>query len=192
MNSTNEKVLNNFALAFLVVVYAIVCLLCGFLLGWGIHQKETISRLEMSIMDYQMGEAEAQDRYSELLASYDELVEQQTKLGEQLSLEYVGEFHTTAYCTEKRKHICGEGHGITASGQPIQAGVTVAADPKIFPYGTILYIEDVGIRIVQDKGAAIKDKHLDVAVDTHANALKWSGYGEHKVYVVHVGGDSNV
>lgn len=88
------------------------------------------------------------------------------------------------YCTEQYEHICGEGHGITASGQPIQAGVTVAADTSIFPYGTVLYIEGVGIRIVQDKGAAIQGKHLDVAVDTHENAEKWNGCGNHRVWVL--------
>lgn len=95
-----------------------------------------------------------------------------------------GAFFCTAYCTEQYPHICGEGHGVTASGQPIQAGVTVAADTSIFPYGTVLYIEDVGIRIVQDKGSAIQGKHLDVAVDTHENAKKWSGCGNHRVWIL--------
>ena len=61
-----------------------------------------------------------------------------------LTKEYAGEFQCTAYCTEKYQHICGEGHGITASGQPIQADVTVAADQALLPYGTVLYIEGVG------------------------------------------------
>lgn len=58
-----------------------------------------------------------------------------------VELEDAGVFFCTAYCTEQYPHICGEGHGITASGQPIQAGVTVAADQTIFPYGTVLYIK---------------------------------------------------
>lgn len=99
-------------------------------------------------------------------------------------LEEAGTFMCTAYCTEQRQHICGEGHGITASGQPIQADVTVAADQSIFPYGTVLYIEGIGIRIVQDKGAGVQGYHLDVAVDTHENALAWSGYGEHRVWII--------
>lgn len=101
-----------------------------------------------------------------------------------IELTEAGTFFCTAYCTEQYEHICGEGHGITASGQPIQAGVTVAADTSIFPYGTVLYIEGVGIRIVQDKGAAIQGKHLDVAVDTHENAEKWNGCGNHRVWVL--------
>lgn len=101
-----------------------------------------------------------------------------------VKLEDAGVFFCTAYCTEQYEHICGEGHGITASGQPIQAGVTVAADQSIFPYGTVLYIENVGIRIVQDKGAGVQGAHLDIAVDTHENALAWSGYGKHRVWIL--------
>lgn len=99
-------------------------------------------------------------------------------------LEEAGTFMCTAYCTERYQHICGEGHGITASGQPIQADVTVAADQTLLPYGTVIYIEDVGIRIVQDRGAGVQGNHLDVAVDTHENALAWSGYGEHRVWII--------
>lgn len=101
-----------------------------------------------------------------------------------VKLEDAGVFFCTAYCTEQYQHICGEGHGITASGQPIQVGVTVAADQTIFPYGTVLYIDGVGIRVVQDKGAGVQGAHLDVAVDTHENALTWSGYGEHRVWII--------
>lgn len=99
-------------------------------------------------------------------------------------LEEAGMFMCTAYCTEQYQHICGEGRGITASGQPIQADVTVAADQTLLPYGTVLYIEGVGIRIVQDKGADVQGYRLDVAVDTHENALGWSGYGEHRVWII--------
>jgi len=97
---------------------------------------------------------------------------------------YAGEFLCTAYCCEKYKHICGEGAGITASGAVVTAGTTVAADTSKFPFGTVLYIEDIGYRTVQDKGSAIKGNHLDVAVDTHSNALSWSGYGKHNVWIV--------
>lgn len=60
-------------------------------------------------------------------------------------LEEAGTYMCTAYCTEQYPHICGEGHGITASGQPIQADVTVAADQTLLPYGTVLYIALHGI-----------------------------------------------
>ncbi len=169
----------------MTILYTCICVLCGLQMGLVGHLLTEIENFEAEEINYQMGLAEMQDKYDELSTSYTMLQEERLALGENVTMEYAGDFLTTAYCTEKRKHICGEGHGITASGQPIQAGVTVAADPKVFPYGTVLYIEGVGIRIVQDKGPAIKDHHLDVAVDTHKNALAWSGYGNHKVYVVH-------
>lgn len=101
------------------------------------------------------------------------------------TVTYVGEFNCTAYCCEKYGHICGTGSGITASGDAVTAGVTVAADTDVFPFGTVLYIEGVGIRIVQDRGGAVKGNHLDVAVDTHQDALNW-GQEVHAVYVVNV------
>lgn len=107
------------------------------------------------------------------------------RLDEKLLVEYAGVFECTAYCTEKYKHICGTGTGITASGHPIQADVTVAADQTLLPYGTVLYIEGVGIRIVQDKGAGVQGRRLDIAVaGTHEDALKWNGYGNHRVWVI--------
>ena len=46
-------------------------------------------------------------------------------------------------------------------------------------------IEDVGIRIVQDKGAGVQGNHIDVAVSgSHEDALKWTGYGEHRVWII--------
>ena len=61
----------------------------------------------------------------------------------------------------------------------------MAADPDVFPFGTVLYIEDVGVRIVQDTGASVKGKHLDVAVSGgHKDALNWDGYGQHRVWII--------
>lgn len=61
----------------------------------------------------------------------------------------------------------------------------MAADPDVFPFGTVLYIEDVGVRIVQDTGPGIKGKRLDVAVSgSHKDALSWDGYGQHRVWVI--------
>ena len=36
-----------------------------------------------------------------------------------VELEDAGVFFCTAYCTEQYPHICGEGHGVTASGQKL-------------------------------------------------------------------------
>jgi len=139
--------------------------------------------------DIYKSRAENWEGTAEVVAQYaDDLADElkiRNRLDEELLVEYAGVFQCTAYCTEKHQHICGTGTGITASGQPIQADVTVAADQTLLPYGTAIYIEDVGIRIVQDKGAGVQGNHIDVAVSgSHEDALKWTGYGEHRVWII--------
>lgn len=70
------------------------------------------------------------------------------------------------------------------SGAKVQPGVTVAADTSVLPYGTVVYIEGVGLRVVQDTGGAVKGNKLDVAVNTHAEALSWSGWGSRRVWII--------
>lgn len=159
---------------------------------------EIVNATKVAVMQRRIDDLEGQRIiYSARLANWqdraiqdEEVIDQlQNAAGENalpdgLTKEYAGKFLCTAYCTEEYPHICGTGDGITASGQPIQADVTVAADRTLLPYGTVLYIEGVGVRVVQDKGADVQGYHLDVAVDTHENALAWSGYGEHRVWII--------
>lgn len=105
-----------------------------------------------------------------------------------LALTYAGAFSCTAYCSEEYTHVCGEGHGITSSGAKVQPGVTVAADTSVLPYGTVVYIEGIGLRVVQDTGSAVVGNKLDVAVKTHSEALSWAGWGSHRVWIIS-GGD---
>lgn len=128
---------------------------------------------------------EAEEQVQELKAQL--AAAQQSSAESAVHFRYAGEFNCTAYCSEQYEHICGTGDGITASGAPVQAGVTVAADPDILPLGSAIYIEGVGLRYVQDTGSAVKGKALDVAVDTHSEALTWSGYGTHRVWLLEVG-----
>lgn len=48
-------------------------------------------------------------------------------------------------------------------------GVTVATD-KSMPFGTRLYIDGVGERIVQDRGGVIKGKRIDLYFENHQEA----------------------
>ena len=100
---------------------------------------------------------------------------------ELLDYEYVGDLTITAYCCEKYPHICGGGN--TASGTPPIPYLTCSiSNPKEIPFGTVLYIEGVGIRVVQDTGAFDSSK-IDVAVKTHEEATKWKT-GKHKVWII--------
>lgn len=51
----------------------------------------------------------------------------------------------------------GSGKGITATGKLVKKGM-VAADPKDFPYGTILFSEEGEKLVVEDTGSALKRK----------------------------------
>lgn len=148
--------------------------------------ENRINDLEGQRIIYSVRLANWQDRAIQDEEVIDQLqtAANENALPDGLTKEYAGKFLCTAYCTEEYQHICGTGTGITASGQPIQADVTVAADQALLPYGTVLYIEGVGVRVVQDRGAGVQGYHLDVAVDTHENALAWSGYGEHRVWII--------
>lgn len=95
----------------------------------------------------------------------------------------LGTFALTAYCTEKREHICGTGDGITASGKKVTAGKSIAVDPSVIPLGTKVYIEGVGMREAQDTGGAIQGSIIDVALPTHKDALAF-GRKYAKVYIV--------
>lgn len=81
----------------------------------------------------------------------------------------------THYCTEKYKHICGTGDGLTSTGVPVTAGWTCAVDPSVIPYGSEIMV-DYGDRVefykAQDCGAWIKGNHIDLAVGTHEEALE--------------------
>ena len=71
------------------------------------------------------------------------------------------------------KGMCYSGDpNITASGSPPVAGETVAAGRSI-PFGTIVWIEGVGLRRVNDRGdkKKIHDKAFDVVYETREEAF---------------------
>ena len=62
--------------------------------------------------------------------------------------------------------------GITASGKTARLG-TIAADTKVYPFGTIMFIEGYGYGRVEDRGGAIKGGKIDLFFRSHKQALKW-------------------
>lgn len=102
----------------------------------------------------------------------------------EIQTEYknLGEFRLTAYCScskccEKyanNRPVDKDGNEIvyTASGKIAKSEYTVAADPSVLPYGTIVYIN--GHRYeVQDCGGAIKGNRIDIYFDSHEAALEF-------------------
>ncbi|KLU61451.1 cell wall-binding protein YocH precursor [Peptococcaceae bacterium CEB3] len=65
------------------------------------------------------------------------------------------------------------GCGITASGAPVEEGVTIAAPPQI-PFGTRIFIPALGrTYTVTDRGGAIRGDHLDLYMNSRARAIKF-------------------
>lgn len=104
--------------------------------------------------------------------------------------EYIslGEFRLTAYCPCEiccdecayNRPVDEYGNTIvyTASGKIAQEGYTIAADPDVLPYGTIVYIDGHEYE-VQDCGGAITNNSIDIYFDTHEAACEFGlQYGE--------------
>jgi 3D (Asp-Asp-Asp) domain-containing protein len=77
-------------------------------------------------------------------------------------------------------------YGITYSGVKVKRDLysTVAADPEIFPIGTILFIPGYGYGVVADTGSAIKGHRLDLYYDTVDEVYEHWGKKELEVYIV--------
>ncbi|WP_371264742.1 3D domain-containing protein [Paenibacillus sp. CF384] len=74
-------------------------------------------------------------------------------------------------------------YGITYSGVRVRRAFvsTIAADPKVFPIGTLLYVPGYGYGIVADTGSAIKGKKIDLYFETRKQVFKQ--WGKRKVTV---------
>ena len=74
---------------------------------------------------------------------------------------------------------------ITASGQVPVPNETVAASKDI-PFGTMVWIEGIGIRTVNDRGGAIKRGRLDLCMATRDEAIAF-GRQNRKVIILKEG-----
>ncbi|MFA9560058.1 3D domain-containing protein [Evansella sp. AB-rgal1] len=85
-----------------------------------------------------------------------------------------------------------EGHplyGITFSGVTVKRDLysTVAADPSVFPIGTILFIPGYGYGVVADTGSAIKGNKIDLYYETVSDVYEQWGKKSVEVYVIERG-----
>ena len=78
-------------------------------------------------------------------------------------------------------HDPGNGN-FTSTGSLLRKGL-VAVDPNFIPLGTRLYIPGYGNAIADDVGGSIKGNRIDLAFDTHGEALQF-GRQEIVVYII--------
>ena len=81
-------------------------------------------------------------------------------------------FFATAYCP-CRKCVGRKLIVKTATGTKPQINRTIAVDPTVIPYGSIVYIEGLGYYIAEDCGGSIKGNSIDIFVATHEEATKF-------------------
>ncbi|TXI34812.1 MAG: hypothetical protein E6Q53_00890 [Candidatus Moraniibacteriota bacterium] len=67
---------------------------------------------------------------------------------------------------------CGKSDGITASGIKVTEKRTLACPPA-FPFGTKIAIEGMGEFRCEDRGGAIKGNHIDIYMETKAEAFSF-------------------
>lgn len=60
----------------------------------------------------------------------------------------------------------------TSTGTVPKEGRTIAVDPKVIPYGSIVYIQDYGYFIAEDCGGDIKSNRIDVFTASHEKAIQ--------------------
>lgn len=76
---------------------------------------------------------------------------------------------------------------LTKAGTKPVPGFTAAADPRVLPLGSIVWIEGLGQRVVHDVGGKVRGRHLDLFVESCGEARRW-GKQTRLVRVLHVGG----
>lgn len=139
-----------------------------------LNRDEAIEDLETRYHAARAIEEDAVAAYGELAARVDadrEARQAQAEAYEAIgAYEYIGECTVTYYCCEPYAHICGTGTGLTATGIPVAPGV-VAVDPEVIPLGSTVIIDGQAY-LAADTGEAVRGNHVDIAVDTHQEALE--------------------
>ncbi|MFD2705413.1 3D domain-containing protein [Salibacterium lacus] len=84
------------------------------------------------------------------------------------------------------------GYGITYSGVKTRRDrvSTVAADPSVFPIGTLLYIPGYGYGMVADTGSAIKGRKIDLYYESVKDVYEEWGKRDLQVFVLKEGDGS--
>ncbi|KZE78919.1 hypothetical protein AV654_15620 [Paenibacillus elgii] len=114
--------------------------------------------------------------------------------GQDLSNYKAVEVTATGYYAGRESTGKNPGHpeyGVTFSGmkvtRDVEAFSTIAADPKVFPIGTVLYIPGYGYGVVADTGGAIKGNRIDLYFETKDQVYKEWGKKTLNVFVVKKG-----
>lgn len=166
------------SIIFSIISFVVAALILS-LFAWGAYLnselKATRDELSTTVENLELESRKSDELGVELNRTTKELTAANTTISDlkatEYELIYMGNFKITYYCDSEYEHICGYGDHMTASGKPTEIGWTVAADWNVLPNGSLIYIDGVGFREVQDVGGAVKGQHIDVLVQNHSEAL---------------------
>jgi len=101
------------------------------------------------------------------------------------AISQVAEFEVTAYDAYSKQsiNVSKWRDGKTALGRKAIPGRTIAVDPRIIPFDSLVYIPEFGWWVAEDVGSAIKGYRIDMLLGTTGKAMKW---GRKKVPVLWV------
>ena len=95
--------------------------------------------------------------------------------------QYKGEFSLTWYSPKELGKPVNELK--TSTGFKPRNQFTVAVDPKVIPYHSVIYIEGYGYFIAEDCGSAIKGNKIDIFTKDYNHAIK-QGRRKAKVWIM--------
>lgn len=65
-----------------------------------------------------------------------------------------------------------EDDGLTASNKPVRPGIC-AADTRFYDFGTRFFVPGYGPCVVEDRGAKVRGRHLDLYFPSREQAKQW-------------------
>lgn len=111
-----------------------------------------------------------QDTIDAQIDSYLEIVKAEEPIKTTYPKRNVGKFVLSWYTPVELKKPVDKLR--TATGSKPKEGRTIAVDPRVIPYGTLVYIEGYGYYIAEDTGGAIKGNRIDIFINDYNKAMK--------------------
>ena len=134
-----------------------------------IYEQQRNNKIAGMSLDYEQTSFFDGRSGSEILDSINTYLAPQNPTEREMT--YLGRYYITGYDTCAR--CCGWSTGITASGAAATVGRTIAAGRE-FAFGTTLYIDGIGERVVEDRG--VGNGKIDVLCSNHSECYAVTGW----------------
>ena len=130
------------------------------------HQVEAVEVENVKNVE-KLSAEDADDPKYNILATYPDPLQ---------NLSNSATFKVTHYCGCPK--CCGswssgsESVAYGCKGDKLVSNYSIATDPKVIPYGTLLYDSEGNSYMAQDTGSGVKGYHIDLFVGNHQEALR--------------------